>query len=381
MKETLVALIDDISNIEKHFYIPSMPAGAFAVPVEQISNSQEFQLWRQKVLRELHELYSVHDKDKFLKGTIEALTKDFNTWQERKDFNNLKAKLLAILDNIDVYYAPAVEKENLDKPAMIFISHSTKDKEYATALVNLFESMGLDEDTVFCSSVPGYDVKLGNDIYEHLRNLFQTRDLHIVYMLSKNFYNSPASLNEMGAAWVLKNEVTSILLPGFSFDEMKGVVDNREIAIKLDVDEIELKDKLNQLYETIINEFKLKKKSSTLWECKRDSFIKRVVGIHGSVESKVAKAEILSKEAEEILKNAIQSYDAQIIVAHYITGGKCIQVGCKSYSESMGAREFSKWDAAFDELLRIGYVKAIGTKGSVFQVTNAGFKYIEEKVK
>ena len=40
------------------------------------------------------------------------------------------------------------------------------------------------------------------------------------------------SLNEMGAAWALKANCTSLLLPGFKFEEMKGVVNNNTIAIK-----------------------------------------------------------------------------------------------------------------------------------------------------
>ena len=59
------------------------------------------------------------------------------------------------------------------------------------------------------------------------------------------------SLNEMGAAWALKANCTSLLLPGFKFEEMKGVVNNYTIAIKLDSDEYEVKDKLDQLYAVI----------------------------------------------------------------------------------------------------------------------------------
>ena len=38
-------------------------------------------------------------------------------------------------------------------------------------------------------------------------------------------------MNEMGAAWVLKNDYTTILLPGFEFNEIKGAINPRQIGL------------------------------------------------------------------------------------------------------------------------------------------------------
>ena len=57
-------------------------------------------------------------------------------------------------------------------------------------------------------------------------------------MLSDNYYKSPACLNEMGAAWVLKKEYRSILLPGFDYKEIEGAINPRKIGIKLDDDDL-----------------------------------------------------------------------------------------------------------------------------------------------
>ena len=80
----------------------------------------------------------------------------------------------------------------------------------------------------------------------------------------------------MGAAWALKTEYSSLLLPGFGFGEMAGVVNNQTIAIKLDNDELEVKDKLNQMYAKLIDEFGLTRKTDIIWEQKRDRFIREV---------------------------------------------------------------------------------------------------------
>ena len=57
---------------------------------------------------------------------------------------------------------------------------------------------------------------------------------------------------------------------------MTGVVNNQSIAIKLDGEQLELQDKLNQLYDKIVSEFGLTKKVDIIWKQKRDSFIKAV---------------------------------------------------------------------------------------------------------
>ena len=38
----------------------------------------------------------------------------------------------------------------------------------------------------------------------------------------------------------------------------------------------EVKDKLNQLYDNIVEEFKLQKKKQIIWEGKRDNFIDEI---------------------------------------------------------------------------------------------------------
>lgn len=74
----------------------------------------------------------------------------------------------------------------------------------------------------------------------------------------------------------MKTEYSSILLPEFGFGEMTGVVNNQTIAIKLDHDEVEVKDKFNQLYAKLIEEFGLTRKADIIWEQKRDRFIREI---------------------------------------------------------------------------------------------------------
>lgn len=163
--------------------------------------------------------------------------------------------------------------ENIvEKKAKIFISHSVQDMAFVRPLVDLFEHIGLTEDNMFCSSVPGYNIPLDNNIYDYLKDQFQNYDLRIIFVLSENYYNSPASLNEMGAAWVLQHKYTSILIPHFDFRDIKGVIDQMRISIKLDSDKSELKARLNELRDSIMREFGLgtSLSSQNIWERHRD---------------------------------------------------------------------------------------------------------------
>ena len=264
----------------------------------------------------------------------------------------------------------------MSKESKLFISHASYDKDYVEKLVSLFEGMGLNDDQIFCSSIPGYDIPVGKNIFDYLLELFQDYDLHIIFVHSKNYYNSPVSLNEMGAAWALKTNFTSILLPGFDFSEMKGVVKNTDIAIKVDQSEDEVKDKLNQLYNQIVLEFGIKRKSDILWEKKRDSFINSILDVK-PIEQLVQK-ESLSKEANEMLQEIAQN-DGSTIMKVVTLSGTSIQYGEKSIKESDGRHEFVKWESAIEELQGKNFIEKISKKDKIYQITKAGYEYLESQ--
>lgn len=277
MKQDFLNLVDQIDSIESHFHMAPSSPGLLVPSVEEIYDVPEFQSWIQMIQFELQEIVDATD-DEFVKETLKIAKEEYNGWRDKADFTALKGKLLAMKAHVDKYYSRKDEgmEETSAKPVKIFISHASKDKEYVTKLVELLDGMGLDQTQVFCSSLPGYDIPVGSDIFDYLRQQFQEYELHVFLIHSKNYYMSAASLNEMGAAWVLRSNCTSFLLPNFRFEDMTGAINGKSIAIKLDNDETEVKDKLNQLYDTVIREFGLTKKAAVVWEAKRDRFIKEV---------------------------------------------------------------------------------------------------------
>lgn len=271
--------------------------------------------------------------------------------------------------------------ESNSREKMIFISHSSKDKEYTKAFVDLLFTIGLNDEDIVCSSYPGLGVPLGNSIYEWLVAKFQEYDLHVFYFLSHNYYKSAASLNEMGAAWAMKQRWDSILLPGFDFSDISGCLDTTQIGIKLDGDIDELKHRLGELKDSIVKEFALRPISATRWEKARDGFIKRVSRIEynnsGDEDPNVTAPPVHNGESISIYACVMLMYAAayygQIKVVHSIDGTS-YQAGNTPMERSQHPRELAIWDDAISYLIANGYIKRVDTKGVFYQVTTAGYK-------
>ena len=164
------------------------------------------------------------------------------------------------------------EKEKVKKP-LLFISHSSANENIATNLVQLLRTLGFNNKNLFCSSVPGYDIKEGEDIYDTLASKFQDYNIFVIFLLSSEYYESTACLNEMGATWVLKANYSTIVCPGFSIPEIKGAINPSKMAVVLG-DNKRVNGKLNNLKDRLIDFFGLPEvEDDTIWDNDRNKFI------------------------------------------------------------------------------------------------------------
>ena len=167
------------------------------------------------------------------------------------------------------------EKEKVKKP-LLFISHSSANENIATNLVQLLRTLGFNNKNLFCSSVPGYDIKEGEDIYDTLASKFQDYNIFVIFLLSSEYYQSAACLNEMGATWVLKANYSTIVCPGFSIPEIKGAINPSKMAVVLG-DNKRVNGKLNNLKDRLIDFFGLPEvEDDTIWENDRNKFIESI---------------------------------------------------------------------------------------------------------
>lgn len=169
----------------------------------------------------------------------------------------------------------------------VFISHSSKDEKEATALVRFMTHVGIPEKAIRCSSAPETQVPTGCKIFEDIRAWLKSENVYVIFLLSDNYYDSYICLNEMGAAWLndaVLNPVNEteprwqlILLPGFPFERVKGVIESEARAgISLSDDELgraksrffDVKKRLEKLFSISLND--------ATWERERDAFLESV---------------------------------------------------------------------------------------------------------
>ena len=174
MKKDLIKLIDSRKEIEKMFH-PF--GGGMGTSFERISDVPEFQNWLQEIKLELQGIYD-RTHDIFVLETINVCGKRLDGFTEQKYyFIELVGKLQAIRKNIDKYY-PDEEKESklshsqggasgVKKKPLIFISHSSKNKDQVAKIADLLRSINLSpRRDIFCSSLPGYGIPNGANIFD-----------------------------------------------------------------------------------------------------------------------------------------------------------------------------------------------------------------------
>lgn len=153
---------------------------------------------------------------------------------------------------MDQNMQPVIIKEK------IFISHSSKDKKYGEALVKFLRGLGLQRNQIIFTSDDDYGIPLDMNIFEYLKTQIN-EGAYMIYLLSNNYYDSVACLNEMGAAWVVQNDYTVIGIPDFSFDNPKfssGAIDPRRIGFTLDNKKrlVEFKNKILDRFQLQVDE-------------------------------------------------------------------------------------------------------------------------------
>lgn len=384
MKEDLIELIDSQKEIEKKFH---QFDGGMGKSFERISDVPEFQNWLQEIKLELQGIYD-RTHDTFVWETINLCGKRLDGFTEKRYFIELVGKLQAIRKNIDKYYPE--EKTELEhsqlqggildmkKKPLIFISHSSENKAQVAKIADLLRSINLSpRRDIFCSSLPGYGIPNGANIFEFLRERFVDYDLHIIFVHSPEYYESPVCLNEMGAAWVLRANATSLLLPGFDFSGMKGVIGSDCIAIKLDGDRSEVKDRLNQLRRELESEFDISDNEDIIWEEARDRFIHEINSDISIQNENISSAPaLITEEMKQLLKKVAAVPEGRILIKFDFESGTYIQIGSEVVAkEYPDRREYAVWEEALNTCIQAKYIERKSEKICV--ITNAGYKVVE----
>ena len=344
----------------------------------------EFLRWKQAVYFELQRI----NQDDFISHTISILDK-FDGYSDKRHFDEISGALKAIYENIDYYMEENILKE-AKKEKIVFISHASADKKYIKPFVELLEDIGLNEEQIICSSIPPYCIPLDGKVYEWLVDRFQNCDLHVIYMLSHYYYESAVCLNEMGAAWAMKQRWTGILLPSFGFENIDGCIDRTQISIKLDDEDTEtLYYRFEELKNNLTTEFQLREMSHAVWERKRTDFFRKIdsaqkeVGDEGSLQESIVLDKAVFPETRKkinidsciLLVYSAESDHGQIIVSSDLEG-KTISTNNVLFTKSYDKKIVARWVSALSELVNQGYVKKINS--NIYEVTYDGYNFAKQ---
>lgn len=148
----------------------------------------------------------------------------------------------------------------------IFISHSTEDKLLVEPLIDLLEGLGLNSDSIFCTSFEGYKIPYGEDFLGFIKREL-SEDTIVLFMLSENFYNSPICMCEMGATWIKSTKHFPILIPPLSYANMKGVISSQTQSLFIN-NSNELDGFITQLFKALDLSLKIE-----IWNRKKEKFL------------------------------------------------------------------------------------------------------------
>lgn len=157
----------------------------------------------------------------------------------------------------------------------IFISHKSEDlKGFVKPLVDMMLSLGVSEKDIFCSSYPGFGVPFSKPILDCLATQFNEFHLMVLFVHSPRYYHSTICMNEMGAAWILKNEHYSFLTKDCEWNMLTGVVHDKDASFRAGQEDTY--HLLNDFKENLEKFFGLEPKSVTRWETIKKDFLEAV---------------------------------------------------------------------------------------------------------
>lgn len=281
-------------------------------------------------------------------------------------------------------YGMAVKEQKkspeIEKSKKIFISHSSEDKEFAKALVNLLMLMGFAKDEIYCSSVPGVWITDGKDFLDDIKKQFTKHNLFVIFIQSPRFYGSHIALCEMGATWVGNHEFSSFLTSDMPLGDIDAVVRSSIVAVKVNEEESEAR--MNDWKNRILKWFNKESLDENLWMSQSRDFLKTANSFtYTQPEEDTGNDEKLTEADEEKLRMWIDSGEDKLYQAWEEGGSAFFGLGAKYTFPVENGPEMSKWKGFFRRMLKFGLMEKSGYtkdgKHPAYRLTEKAYEYFE----
>lgn len=197
--------------------------------------------------------------ERYLKGYplySDILSAFFHRNTDRKCYQNIMGHLRALLNDAE-YWEESQKRMELsaiqteekgtesNMAPIIFISHRTEDAEVADMLRDYLIATGIPNEYVFCSSLPGNDVK--SVISREVKDKIANSTVNIA-ILSHGYYESAYCINEAGVIWLQDPQTPAIVvgLPEISHANMHGFLNSDYKLRRLDN-----ANDISEIYDTV----------------------------------------------------------------------------------------------------------------------------------
>ena len=144
-------------------------------------------------------------------GLLKSVAQDIDYWETKNTGSLPPHNSLSI-------------KEVTDLQPTVFISHRSSEAKVADMLRDFLVGTGIPNDCIFCSSLPGNDVK--HRISPEVKEKIKYSAVNIA-LLSNDYYNSAYCVNEAGIIWLREEAIPIVIgMPEITHDNMLGFLNN-----------------------------------------------------------------------------------------------------------------------------------------------------------
>jgi hypothetical protein len=263
-------------------------------------------------------------------------------------------------------------------PAMslirVFISHSSKDREFVILLIDLIRSaLNFPADQIRCTSVDGYRLPAGASIAEQLR-----REIHeaqvFIGVISQSSLQSLYMTFELGARWGAQKHLIPLLAPGVAHTLLSSPLAD------LNALEATAPAQLHQLVGDLAAVLGVATSSPAAYQAQIDAILRLPLPqppplTPVELESAASRAPLasrLSDEARSLIQAMVDSQDGTLMCIRS-GSGMHVQVGQVEFTEGADRRTVARWEAAVRQLESRGLIQDLGQKGEAFELNSDGW--------
>ncbi|WP_343827454.1 toll/interleukin-1 receptor domain-containing protein [Clostridium subterminale] len=222
-----------------------------------------------------------------------------DSWEKDK----IKTGILKIRDIIIDNY-----RKEIGNMKKIFISHSTKDVELIEIFLDFLETgMGINREEVYCTSVEG-TINTGQKFIDNIEKNIKDAQI-VVFIITPQYLKSKFCLAEMGAAWVLNQQIYPLIFNPLDFNVLEDTP-LKGVQAKI----LNNEQNISSMYDELKKREIAKDKPVTLINRKSQNFLKELMKItarYVDYEEQNDCVEDFKLQNEELL-NEIDSKDNEI---------------------------------------------------------------------